>query len=145
MTTRICIVGADVERRAALKAMFAHLPNVTIAGEIGESAALRLLTPLAPDLVVLDAGVPGFNPTTLLQAFSNTPVIVLAATESPNEQRLFRELGARAVVPPNQFNRLASILASIVGEANQHGNTSPRPLQPRRHWAHNVSAMLTRH
>ncbi|MBC8160093.1 MAG: hypothetical protein H7Z42_02655 [Roseiflexaceae bacterium] len=145
MTTRICIVSDDVERRAAFKAMLAHLPNVAIVGEIGESTALRLLVPLAPNLILLDATTPGLNPITMLQILLNTPVIVLAATASQNEQQLFQELGARAVVPPNQFDRLTSILGSMVGEAEQHGNTPLRPHQPRRRWADNVSTVLTRH
>lgn len=146
MTTRICIISGNAERRAAIKAVLAAMPHVITAGEIGEAAALRLLAPLAPDLVLLDAAAPVLNPVVVLQTPLNMPVVVLAATGSLNEQQLFRELGAHAVVPPNQFDHLASILSSIAGQADQNGVAAPRPVQPsRRHWARNVSAMLTRH
>ncbi|MBC8162872.1 MAG: response regulator transcription factor [Roseiflexaceae bacterium] len=144
MTVQICIVSGSAERRAALKAVLGQVPNVAIAGEMAESAALRLLVPLAPDLVIIDAATPGLNPITLLQMPLNMPVIVLAATERPNEQQLFQELGARAVVQPQHFDRLPSILSSIVGVADQGEDKAPQPLQ-RRRWAHTVSTVFTRH
>jgi chemotaxis response regulator CheB len=145
MTTRIAIISGSSERRAAIKAQVTQVRHANIAGEIGENAALRLLTTLAPDLVLIDAATVGVNPIAVLHMPLSAPVIVLAATEHTSEHQLFRELGARAVVAPSQFESLAGCISTTAGEANGTQTLPLRSAQPlRRRWLRPVN-ILTRH
>lgn len=144
--TRICIVSGDMDRRQEIKAALTALPHSTIAGEISGSAALRLLAPLAPDVILLDAETPGINPFSVLHMCLPTPVVVLAASEHLNEQHMFEAWGAHAVVSPNQLDKLSSIVASIVGQPEPAERVVPQQRQPpRRHWTQHLSTIFTGH
>ena len=112
MKRSVVIISGIEERRHAITCILRAI-RLTIAGEIGDVDALRLVAALAPDVVILDAATPALNPIAMLRAQRSTPVIVLAATDSPVEQRLFLELGALAVAQLEQPDTLAHALDLI--------------------------------
>jgi DNA-binding NarL/FixJ family response regulator len=125
MKRSVVIISGVEERRDAIAGILRAMP-LTIAGEIGDIGALRLVAPLAPDIVVLDAATPALNPIAVLCAQASTPVIVLAATDSPLEQRLFLELGALAVARLEQPDSLAHALDRLACLADLAGRKPAR-------------------
>ena len=67
--------------------------------------ALAILSVNRPDLVLLDAMMPGMDGPALLQrmrqepSLASVPVIFMTAKALPQEIRRFRELGASGVIP----------------------------------------------
>jgi DNA-binding NarL/FixJ family response regulator len=125
MKRSVVIISGIEERRDAIIRILRAMP-LTIAGQIGDAAALRLTAPLAPDVVILDAATPALNPIAVLHAQTSTPVIVLVATDSPLEQRLFLELGALAVARLEQPDTLAHALERLARLADLAGH-KPAP------------------
>ena len=87
--------------------------------ESGERA-LAILAVSKPDLVLLDAMMPGMDGPTTLQRLrqeprlANVPVIFMTAKALPQEIRRFHELGAAGVIPkPFDPMKLAENLYAI--------------------------------
>ena len=144
MKRSVVIISGIEERRDAIIRILRAMP-FTIAGEIGDVAALRLVAPLAPDVVILDAATPALNPIAMLRAQTPTPVIALTATDSLLEQRLFLELGARAVARLEQPDTLAHALDRLARLADLAGRRPAPAGLPRRRDLGARPAFLTRH
>ena len=125
MKRSVVIISGVEERRHAIARLLRAM-SLAIAGEIGDAATPRLAVGLAPDIVILDAATPALNPIAMLRAPSSALVLVLAATDSPLEQRLFLELGALAVARLEQPNTLAQALDRLAHLADLAGH-KPAP------------------
>lgn len=101
-------IVADEVSRGRLRAV-TLAAGAQVAGEIGEVTGLRLLSALAPDLVLLDGGAVGINPLAALPALralpGAPPVVYLTATSEAAEEPLARALGATVVVPSSISSR----------------------------------------
>jgi DNA-binding NarL/FixJ family response regulator len=130
--TRSAVIISGIEERRSAIARSLRAMSFTIAGEVGDVAALRLVAALAPDIVILDAATPALNPIAVLRAQASALVIVLAATESPLEQRMFLELGALAVArleQPGAFDQALARLARLADLAGHKLAPSHMPRQ----------------
>jgi two-component system NarL family response regulator len=62
MTIRVLLVDDHTMFREALRAMLAHTPGMEVVGEASDGAQVEaLITPLRPDVVVMDVSMPGLN------------------------------------------------------------------------------------
>ena len=106
-------IVADEVSRGRLRAVVLAA-GAQVAGEIGEVTGLRLLSALAPDLVLLDGGAVGINPLAALPALralpGAPPVVYLTATSEAAEESLARALGATVVVPAGNLVVVARVL-----------------------------------
>ncbi len=86
--TKILVVDDEPQIRRALRtSLEAHGYDVTAVGT-GEEGVLRVAD-LAPDLVLLDLGLPDMDGTEVVRrvrAFSAVPVIVLSVREGPQDK-----------------------------------------------------------
>jgi DNA-binding NarL/FixJ family response regulator len=96
-----------VEDQTAIREMLAEIlridPSYKIVGECGEGlAACDLCLELKPDVIVLDARLPGLSGVDILRRISkqlkNTRVLVFSAYESPALVREMLEAGAHGFV-----------------------------------------------
>jgi DNA-binding NarL/FixJ family response regulator len=144
MKHSVVIIGGIEERRRTIAGILRAMP-FTIAGEIGDVGALRLVAWLAPDVVILDAATPALNPIAVLRAQMSTPMIALAVTDSPQEQRLFLELGALAVARLEQPDTLAHALDLVTRLSDLAGRRPAGAGLLRRRDLPARPAFLTRH
>ena len=86
--TKVLVVDDEPQIRRALRtSLEAHGYEVTAVGT-GEEGVLRVAD-LAPDLVLLDLGLPDMDGTEVMRrvrAFSAVPVIVLSVREGPQDK-----------------------------------------------------------
>ena len=86
--TKILVIDDEPQIRRALRtSLEAHGYEVTAVGT-GEEGVLRVAD-LAPDLVLLDLGLPDMDGTEVvrrMRAFSAVPVIVLSVREGPQDK-----------------------------------------------------------
>jgi two-component system KDP operon response regulator KdpE len=86
--TKILVIDDEPQIRRALRtSLEAHGYEVTAVGT-GEEGVLRVAD-LAPDLVLLDLGLPDMDGTEVvrrMRAFSTVPVIVLSVREGPQDK-----------------------------------------------------------
>ncbi len=96
-----------VEDQTAIREMLAEIlrldPNYKLVGEAGDGqAALSLCLDLKPDLIVLDAKLPGLNGVEILRRLSkqlkNVRVLVFSGHENPVLVREMLEAGAHGFV-----------------------------------------------
>ena len=112
----LVLIGGD-ERCAQIKSWLCDRRDITLAAEFRDSSGLRLLSHLAPDIVVLDCAAPGINALVVLPWLRALPgvrnIIALGASDSPSEQRLMLELGAVAYAAPRVPGAFSRALATI--------------------------------
>ena len=127
MKRSVAIISGVEERRGAIAHMVRALP-FTIAGEIGDIAALRLVALLAPDIVILDAATPALNPIAVLHAQASTPVI--AATT------IWRRCSINGRCASAESARSSAILrtgtAGMRSRSSRGSSTKPRETE--RYW-----------
>ena len=96
-----------VEDQTAIREMLAEIlrldPNYKLVGEAGEGhAAIELCLETKPDIIVLDAKLPGLNGVEILRRLSkrlpNTRVLVFSGHENPVLVREMIEEGAHGFV-----------------------------------------------
>ncbi len=78
---RIMIVGGDAPSRTALSDLLVDDGFVVAITEDGGHAA-RAVEAFAPDVLIVDAGMPGTRPAQLAQALRSLPVVLLTAHEN---------------------------------------------------------------
>lgn len=109
----LVLIGSG-PNRPELKRWLQQLSQVEIRGEIRDSSALRLLTKLDSEVVLLDCAAPEINALAVLPWIRQLPhapmVIALGATGTPAEQRLLMELGAHTYIAPGSFAPIAKAL-----------------------------------
>jgi DNA-binding NarL/FixJ family response regulator len=112
----LVLIGGD-ERREQIKSWLRERREIALVAEFKDDNGLRLITHLAPDIVVLDCAAPGINALLVLPWLRAVPgvrhVIALGASDSPAEHRLMLELGAVAYAPPRAPAAFARALATI--------------------------------
>jgi DNA-binding NarL/FixJ family response regulator len=96
-----------VEDQTAIREMLVEIlrldPNYQLVGEAGDGqAAVQLVLETQPDLIVLDAKLPGLNGVDILRRVSkklpNTRVLVFSGHENPVLVRDMLEAGAHGFV-----------------------------------------------
>lgn len=100
---RLVIIEDHTAIREMLAEILARDKNYRLVGQCGEGrAGLNLCLELKPDLVVLDARLPGLNGVELLRRLTKRlpalRVLVFSANESPVVVRQMLEAGARGFV-----------------------------------------------
>jgi DNA-binding NarL/FixJ family response regulator len=118
-SSRVILSEGEALVRAGLRALLEEDGTVTVVGEAatGEEA-LDLAAQLKPDVVLLDAGLPGLDSvetTRRLLADSGVPVMLLANSEADEHTFAALRAGASGVVlkdtEPSELVRAVAILA----------------------------------
>ena len=118
-SSRVILSEGEALVRAGLRALLEEDGTVTVVGEAatGEEA-LDLAGQLKPDVVLLDAGLPGLDSvetTRRLLADSGVPVMLLANSEADEHTFAALRAGASGVVlkdtEPSELVRAVAILA----------------------------------
>lgn len=111
----LLLVG-DAERRDLIKRGLAE-SEITLAGEIFQSDALRLVPRLEPDVVVLDLAAREINSLVALQWLSTLPVapeiIAVGVAGSPTEEQFVMEMGANAYARLDKPGSITGALQAI--------------------------------
>ncbi len=97
---RVLIVDDEPQIRRFLKPALAAAGYEVLTAETGEEA-LRLLASAAPDVVVLDLGLPDMDGKDVLRearAFSRAPIIILSARDREAEKIMALDAGANDYV-----------------------------------------------
>jgi two-component system KDP operon response regulator KdpE len=97
---RVLIVDDEPQIRRFLKPALAAAGYDVLTAETGEEA-LRLLASAAPDVVVLDLGLPDMDGKDVLRearAFSRAPIIILSARDREAEKIMALDAGANDYV-----------------------------------------------
>lgn len=131
MLPRILVVDDEPQIQRFLR------PALTAAGFEVETAATaaearRLAATRAPDLIVLDLGLPDGDGKTVIEtvrAFSSVPIIVLSARDQEIEKIAALDLGANDYVE-KPFG-IGELLARIRVALRQAGSVEPAPAQQR--------------
>jgi two-component system KDP operon response regulator KdpE len=96
MKTRVLVVDDEAPIQRFLRPALQASGYEVIAAETGE-AALRLIATAAPDVIVLDLGLPDMDGKDVLREarlFCQSPVIVLSARDHETEKIAALDLGA---------------------------------------------------
>jgi DNA-binding NarL/FixJ family response regulator len=123
MPVRVLLVDDQVLFRTALSALLATWGELEVVGEVADGeAALRLADKLRPDVVVLDARLPGMDgieTTRLLrQAHPRTAVLLLSGFADEATQSAAARAGAVSTLDKG---RLTSLRPEIQAAARSVG------------------------
>ena len=135
MNRKILLVDDDPHIREVLKIALDRAGFATAQAAEGQ-AALRMAAQFAPDLVVLDIGLPemdGLEVCRRLRRSSEVPVLFLSARDDELDRVLGLELGADDYVtkpfsPRELVARVKAILKRVGPAANLPGNGGGQPL-----------------
>ena len=145
-SSRVILSEGEALVRAGLRALLEEDGTVTVVGEAatGEEA-LDLAGQLKPDVVLLDAGLPGLDSvetTRRLLADSGVPVMLLANSEADEHTFAALRAGASGVVlkdtEPSELVRAVAVLArgdallspSFTRRLIADFASRPEPIQP---------------
>lgn len=124
-SVRVLIIDHSDLVRYGLRAVLADLPQVSVVGQVATAAdAIRAVTELRPDVVLMDAGLPdqgGYTATTRIAAGTNAPAIVMLSSFDDAEHALRAfACGANAYISTDttQAELLATILRTVRGETS---------------------------
>lgn len=124
---RVLIVDDEPQIRRFLKPALAAAGYEVLTAETGMEA-LRLLATAAPDVVVLDLGLPDMDGKDVLRearAFSRAPIIVLSARDREAEKILALDAGANDYVEkPFSIGELMARLRVAMRHAAGGGNAA---------------------
>jgi DNA-binding NarL/FixJ family response regulator len=125
-TSRALVIeDQDLMRLALIHELKAVLKDCIVQGAATWESASRLLKDHDFDLVIIDPGLPGFDPTSplhrltvvkeVVEACPNALHIVVTGSDSPEEGEKCRRLGANAYIGKTGLDRdtLISILQNI--------------------------------
>jgi DNA-binding NarL/FixJ family response regulator len=132
---RLLIIEDQTAIREILVEVLASDPNYRLVGQSGEGReALRMCLELKPDLVVLDARLPGMGGVDLLRRITkelpSTRVLVFSGNENPHLIREMLEAGARGFVEKSaNFAEFKKGLAAIALGGTYFGPAVTKALQ----------------
>ncbi|MCX8571096.1 response regulator [Aminobacter sp. MET-1] len=116
MKRALIIEDQDLMRLTVMEIIEEHFSGCNVEGAQTLEAALALLKPNAFDLVVIDPGLPGFNPgldedrvsvvTQIVKASPHAKHLVLTGTDSETEADVMREIGINGYVAKIGLSRL---------------------------------------
>lgn len=125
--TRVVLADDNQSFRGTLKAILSLQPDVEIIGEAATGRdAIRQVTKLRPDVLVLDIRLPDYDGLEVLrrlrQAGDQTRVVVLSLWDNAEYRRTAKEQGASAyVVKGAAFTQLLPVI---------RGTSPPQTTQP---------------
>jgi two-component system KDP operon response regulator KdpE len=129
---RILVVDDDPDVVESIRLGFAlQWREVEVLGAADGQAALDLVEREAPDIVLLDVGLPGkdgFETLGELRAFSDVPVVMLTARDDPMDKVKGLELGADDYVT-KPFNHL-ELMARVRAVLRRHDMPAPATRAP---------------
>jgi DNA-binding NarL/FixJ family response regulator len=115
-----CLIADDhVLVRQGIGRLLQDEPDVDIVGEAGDAAeALKYVTELRPDIVLMDVGMPGFSSfdaTRVIQAqFPHTRVVFLTMHEDPDYVLRGLQAGAAGyLLKDTPADKLAGVLRHV--------------------------------
>ena len=125
MPVRVLLVDDQVLFRSALSALMATWAELEIVGEVGDGeAALREAAKLQPDVVVLDARLPGMDGVEatrqIRQAHPKTAVLLLSGFADEATRAAAARAGAANMLDKG---RLAHLRPEITAAAQSVGVT----------------------
>jgi two-component system, OmpR family, KDP operon response regulator KdpE len=124
---RVLIVDDEPQIRRFLKPALTAAGYEVLTAESGEEA-LRLLASAAPDVVVLDLGLPDMDGKDVLRearAFSRAPIIILSARDREAEKIMALDAGANDYVEkPFGIGELMARLRVAMRHAGGGGDTA---------------------
>lgn len=135
---RTIIVDDEPLARQLMRTLLAEHPEVEVVGEFASSSeALKGVTALAPDLVLLDIQMPGIDGLQLgemLTHLAEVPTVVFVTAYDEYAIRAFEVHAVDYLLKPVAPARLAAMLARVGGRRD-HGREALR---------HMVEALATR-
>ncbi len=111
---RAVIVEDEDPARALLREYLASHPDVTIVGECANGLeAVRVITELAPDLVLLDVQMPKLDGFEVLELLEHPPAVVFVTAFDEYALKAFDVHAVDYVLKPVGRERLASALDRV--------------------------------
>ncbi|HEU5011734.1 MAG TPA: hypothetical protein VFT66_04255 [Roseiflexaceae bacterium] len=138
----VLVIGSEACRQSIKH--YAHRYAYTVVGELSEIHTLHLAARLAPDVIIVDSAADMVNPLVVLPALAALPnapkLIVLSATRSSVERRLWLELGAAVVgqlAEPETFTHaLGQMAQDHAPQLSDRQRQHPQHLTAFRHTNH---------
>ena len=124
--TRVLLADDNQSFRGTLKAMLSLQPDIEIVGEaVTGREAIRQVTELRPDVLVLDIRLPDYDGLEVLrrlrEADDQTRVVILSLWDNAEYRRTAAEQGASAyVVKGAAFTQLLPVI---------RGTNAPRAIE----------------
>jgi DNA-binding response OmpR family regulator len=120
----VLLIG-DAERRSLIKHELRGRRDITLAGEISEADALRLVPQLDAEVIVLDLGAEHLNTLKVLPWLRRLPgqrtILALGTSCTPAERTLALDLGADTYVTPTG---IAGLIRRLGATAAPQGGVS---------------------
>jgi DNA-binding LytR/AlgR family response regulator len=115
---RVLVVDDEPPARRRLVRMLAALPGVDLVGEAEDAeSALRVIEAQAPDLVLLDIGLPQMSGLTLAQRYADLPPIVFVTAYDEFAVQAFEVNAVDYLLKPVRPERLAAALERVRSRA----------------------------
>lgn len=129
MHRAVVIEDQDLMRLALIQELKATLPECVLLGAPTLEIAKTVLESDDADVVVIDPGLPGFNPTSqserlsvveqVIEASPSAIHLVVTGSDSPDEAEHCRRLGAAGYVSKNGLIR--GLLAEVLQDISENG------------------------
>jgi DNA-binding NarL/FixJ family response regulator len=121
LSTRILLVDDNPEFLESAARFLSADPNITVAGHaLSGQEALKQITRLAPDLVLMDLAMPdmsGLEVTQRIKTQTNPPyVIILTLHDNPEYRAAAKDVGADGFIAKSEFGtNLCPLIHRILG------------------------------
>ncbi|GAB4367837.1 MAG: hypothetical protein Kow0062_00510 [Acidobacteriota bacterium] len=132
---RVLVVDDSPAFLEAARALVEHEPGLDLAGTAADGReALAACVRLRPDLVLIDAfmpGLDGFEATReLRRAGATVRIVVISLNDDPALRAASRAAGADAFVPKGELADRLGTLACSLGSAPRRGMAPPEGREP---------------
>jgi CheY-like chemotaxis protein len=132
---RILLVEDEPDIQTITKMALETIGGLSVSACGSGVEAVKLASESPPDLIVLDAMMPGMDGLDTFRALRqipltrSIPVVFLTAKAQPHEIALYKELGALDVIPkPFDPMRLSETLLRIFSDKSAEVSPPPRPI-----------------
>jgi DNA-binding NarL/FixJ family response regulator len=130
-TLRVYIADRSPAVLERLTAMLAQIPKVEVVGQVSNlGGALNFLAQLEPEVVIIDAHLPGGIEVlkTLKRQKPATEVFMLTDLDYPQYRKRLHLAGANKILDiSNEFTRLEELVVKLAGEHRGDGHKRVQP------------------